>query len=64
MRRFAASSEAEEGSAPTECCSDEEPIHILMIALKAVSGATTDEELAEKFRNFCLEKVLQWPPRL
>lgn len=57
MRRFTLNGEAEENGLPAEPCSDDEPIHILMVALKTVSSAATDEELSNKFRDFCSENV-------
>lgn len=36
---------------------DDEPIHILMIAVKADKTANTDEELSKKFLEFCNAKV-------
>ena len=42
-------------------CVDDEAIHILMIAIKADKIGNSDEELSEKFHNFCQQKVI---PRL
>lgn len=47
-------------TSPKELSIDqEEPIHILMIAVKADQTANGDEELSEKFLQFCQAKVRQ-----
>lgn len=35
----------------------EEPIHIVMIAIKADPAPSSDAELSDKFHNFCQQKV-------
>lgn len=44
-------------SSPKEHSIDDEAIHILMVAIKSDKTGNSDEELSEKFYNFCQQKV-------
>lgn len=47
-------------SSPKDKAIDDEAIHILMVAIKSDKTGNSDEELSEKFHNFCQQKVDKW----
>ena len=62
LRRFVFPSSydfADLSTSPKERIIDpEEPIHILMVAIKADQTSSTDDELSTKFLDFCQHKVI------